>query len=435
MKRFLCGICAFFLSVSAQGPAAPVLAGQIQTARTELLSETETQESQEAVTTQEDPQQDPSETTDDQQTVQQGAGLSLASPSVLLMEASTGQVIYEQNADEQRSPASITKIMTLLLIFDELEKGNLTLDEEVTTSAYAKSMGGSQVFLEEGEKQTVETLIKCIVVASGNDAAVAMAEHIAGAESEFVARMNERAAGLGMDNTHFEDCSGLKDSANHYTTARDVATASRELIERYPKILEYSSIWMEDITHVTAQGTKPFTLTNTNKLLSTYDGCVGLKTGSTSVAKYCVSAVAQRDGITLIAVVMGAPDHKVRFADTTTLLNYGFGTCSLYIDENQEELEPLAVVQGKEREVPVAFETEFRYLDCSGQKISDVEKTIELPEEVKAPVRKGETAGRAVYTWNGEEIGSTAIVYMDDVESADFLDYLEEALTKLLPTA
>ena len=435
MKRFLCGICAFFLSVSAQGPAAPVLAGQIQTARTELLSETETQESQEAVTTQEDPQQDPSETTDDQQTVLQGAGLSLASPSVLLMEASTGQVIYEQNADEQRSPASITKIMTLLLIFDELEKGNLTLDEEVTTSAYAKSMGGFQVFLEEGEKQTVETLIKCIVVASGNDAAVAMAEHIAGAESEFVARMNERAAGLGMDNTHFEDCSGLTDSANHYTTARDVATASRELIERYPKILEYSSIWMEDITHVTAQGTKPFTLTNTNKLISTYDGCVGLKTGSTSVAKYCVSAVAQRDGITLIAVVMGAPDHKVRFADATTLLNYGFGTCSLYIDENQEELEPLAVVQGKEREVSVAFETEFRYLDCSGQKISDVEKTIELPEEVKAPVRKGETAGRAVYTWNGEEIGSMAIVYMDDVESADFLDYLEEALTKLLPTA
>lgn len=164
------------------------------------------------------------------------------------MEASTGQVIYEQNADEQRSPASITKIMTLLLIFDELENGNLTMEEEVTTSAYAKSMGGSQVFLEEGEKQTVETLIKCIVIASGNDAAVAMAEHIAGTESEFVARMNERAAGLGMENTKFEDCCGLTDSAGHYTTARDVAVVSRELIERYPKILEYSSIWMEDIT-------------------------------------------------------------------------------------------------------------------------------------------------------------------------------------------
>ena len=325
--------------------------------------------------------------------------------------------------------------MTLLLIFEELEKGNLTMEEEVTTSAYAKSMGGSQVFLEEGEKQTVETMIKCIVVASGNDAAVAMAEHIAGTESEFVARMNARAAELGMENTKFEDCCGLTDSAGHYTSARDVAIVSRELIQRFPKVLEYSSIWMEDITHVTAQGTKPFTLTNTNKLISSYDGCVGLKTGSTSVAKYCVSAVAQRDGITLIAVVMGAPDHKVRFADASAMLNYGFGKCSLYVDENKEELAPLPVTQGKEKEVPVAFETEFRYLDCSGQKISDVEKYIELPEEVQAPVRKGETAGRAVYSRNGEEIGSTAIIYTADVESADFLDYLEEALTGLLPTA
>ena len=269
----------------------------------------------------------------------------------------------------------------------------------------------------------------------GNDAAVAMAEHIAGTESEFVARMNERAAGLGMENTKFEDCCGLTDSAGHYTTARDVAVVSRELIERYPKILEYSSIWMEDITHVTAQGTKPFTLTNTNKLISSYDGCVGLKTGSTSVAKYCVSAVAQRDGITLIAVVMGAPDHKVRFADATAMLNYGFGKCSLYVDENKEALKPVEVIQGKEKEAPVAFETEFRYLDCSGQKLSGVEKYIELPEEVRAPVRKGETAGRAVYSRNGEEIGSVAIVYTADVEEADFIDYLEEALTRLLPTA
>ena len=399
MKRFLCGICAFFLFLTVLWPAESVRA---------------------------DPETDAQSQT---------AALSLSSPSALLMEASTGQVIYEQNADEQRSPASITKIMTLLLIFDELENGNLTMDEEVTTSAYAKSMGGSQVFLEEGEKQTVETLIKCIVIASGNDAAVAMAEHIAGTESEFVARMNERAAGLGMENTKFEDCCGLTDSAGHYTTARDVAVVSRELIGRYPKILEYSSIWMEDITHVTAQGTKPFTLTNTNKLISSYDGCVGLKTGSTSVAKYCVSAVARRDGITLIAVVMGAPDHKVRFADATAMLNYGFGKCSLYVDENKEALEPVEVIQGKEKEAPVNFENEFRYLDCSGQKLSGVEKYIELPEEVRAPVRKGETAGRAVYSRNGEEIGSVAIVYTADVEEADFIDYLEEALTRLLPTA
>ncbi len=183
------------------------------------------------------------------------AELEISAPSVLLLEESTGQVLYEKNADEQRSPASITKIMTLILIFDELEKGTISLTDEVVTSAHAKSMGGSQVFLEEGEKQTVETLIKCIVVASGNDASVAMAEYIAGSESDFVARMNARAAELGMTATNFEDCCGLTDSAGHYTTARDVALMSRELVTHYPQILNYSSIWMEDITHVTAQGT------------------------------------------------------------------------------------------------------------------------------------------------------------------------------------
>ena len=221
--------------------------------------------------------------------------LGLASPSVLLMEAQTGTVLYEKNASEQRSPASITKIMTLLLIFEELEKGTLQLTDEVTTSAHARSMGGSQVFLEEGEKQTVETMIKCIVVASGNDASVAMAEHIAGTESEFVSRMNQKAKELGMNDTKFEDCCGLTDSDGHYTTAADVAKMSRELIERFPQILNYSSIWMEEITHVTQKGSKPFTLTNTNKLIRGYEGCVGLKTGSTSKAKYCVSAVAKKN--------------------------------------------------------------------------------------------------------------------------------------------
>ena len=228
------------------------------------------------------------------------------------MEAQTGTVVYQKDADTRRSPASITKIMTLILIFDALDKGSLKMDDTVTTSAHAKSMGGSQVFLEEGEIQTVETLIKCIVIASGNDASVAMAEHICGSEQEFVRHMNERAEGLGMKNTHFEDCCGLTESPDHYTTARDIAIMSRELITKYPKILEYSSIWMENITHVTRQGTKEFGLTNTNKLIRSYEGCVGLKTGSTSIAKYCLSAVAKRNDITLIAVVMAAPDYKVR---------------------------------------------------------------------------------------------------------------------------
>ena len=281
------------------------------------------------------------------------------------------------------------------------------------------------MFLEEGEKQTVETLIKCIVIASGNDASVAMAEYIAGSEADFVERMNERAESLGMTGTRFEDCCGLTGSAGHYTTARDVAVMSRELIRHYPQVLNYSSIWMEDITHVTAQGTKPFTLTNTNKLIRSYEGCVGLKTGSTDAAKYCVSAVAQREELTMIAVVMGAPDHKVRFQDASAMLDYGFGSCQVYVDENREELPPVPVNGSTVREVPVAYEEGFRFLDREGRDLSAVEKTVELPESVDAPVRAGENAGRAVYTLNGEELGSVAIVYQADAEKAGYGDYLK----------
>lgn len=229
--------------------------------------------------------------------------VQITAPSAVLMEASTGQVIYEKGADEKRSPASVTKVMTLILIFDALESGKINLTDEVVTSAHAKSMGGSQVFLEEGEVQTVETLIKCIVIASGNDASVAMAEYIAGSEEEFVRMMNERALGLGMNNTHFVDCCGLTESPEHLTTARDIAVMSRELINRYPQIHNYSTIWMENITHVTKQGTKEFGLSNTNKLLkmATNFNVTGLKTGSTSIAKYCLSATAEKDGVRLIA--------------------------------------------------------------------------------------------------------------------------------------
>ena len=253
---------------------------------------------------------------------------NVSAPSVILMEASSGQVIYEKDADQRRSPASVTKVMTLILIFDALASGKIRLEDEVVTSARAKAMGGSQVFLEEGEIQTVETLIKCIVIASGNDASVAMAEYIAGTEEEFVKRMNERAKGLGMTNTHFVDCCGLTEDPEHLTTARDIALMSRELITRYPQIQQYSTIWMENITHVTKQGTKEFGLANTNKLLKmAVDFRVtGLKTGSTSLAKYCVVATAEKDGVELIAVVMAAPDYKTRFADARTLLNYGYAS-------------------------------------------------------------------------------------------------------------
>ena len=352
----------------------------------------------------------------------------ISSPSGVLMEAQTGTVIFEKDKDTRRRPASITKIMTLILIFDALGNGNLNLEDTVTTSAYAKSMGGSQVFLEEGETQDVETMIKCIVVASGNDASVAMAEHIAGSEQEFVKQMNERAKGLGMENTHFEDCCGLTESENHYTTAYDVALMSRELITKYPKVLEYSSIWMEDITHVTQKGTRTFTLTNTNKLIRSYEGCVGLKTGSTSLAKFCLSAVAKRDGITLISVVMAAPDYKARLKDASAMLNYGFSKCSLYTDEDPPKLSSVTIKKGVEKEAEVTYKGGFQYLRMDGKTIGEIKKELNLPKEVPAPVKKGEKAGELYYYMDGEKIGTVDVLYAESVRKATYADCLKTVL-------
>ena len=355
----------------------------------------------------------------------------IQAPHGVLMEASTGTIIYEKEKDTRVLPASITKSMTLLLIFDEIEKGNLKMEDPVITSAYAKSMGGSQVYLEEGEKQTVETMIKCIVIASGNDASVAMAEHICQSEEAFVKRMNERAEELGMENTHFEDCCGLTDSANHYTTAYDVARMSRELVVNYPKILEYSSIWMDTIIHETRQGTSEFGLTNTNKLIRGYEGCLGLKTGSTSAAKYCVSAVAKRKGITLISVVMTAPDYKVRFRDAAAMLNLGFGVCSLYTDEKEEKLPEILVKGGVRDTVSCAYKEPFHYLDTEGKALDKVEKKIVLKESVLAPVTKGAKAGEIQYYLDGEKIGSVAIVFCENIEKAGYWDYVKEIGEKI----
>ena len=356
------------------------------------------------------------------------AQVETESPSVILMEVTTGTVLAEKNAQEQRSPASITKIMTLLLIFEELEKGTLHLEDEVITSAHAKSMGGSQVYLEEGEKQTVETMIKCIVVASGNDASVAMAEHIAGSEAGFVDKMNQKAKELGMKDTHFEDCCGLTDSDGHYTTAEDVARMSRELITKYPQRLKYSSIWMENITHVTAQGTKEFGLTNTNKLIRSLDGCVGLKTGSTSKARFCVSAVAKRENLMLLAVVMGAPDSKIRNRDAASLLNYGFGSCKMYEDKNEEKLSPAPVQRGVEDTVKCRILEPFCYLDMEGRNLENIEKEIQIKEGITAPVKKGDVLGKAVFMLDGEVIGETDIIATENVEKAGFFDYLKKIL-------
>ncbi|HJB89806.1 MAG: D-alanyl-D-alanine carboxypeptidase family protein [Blautia sp.] len=352
----------------------------------------------------------------------------VVSPSYVLMEPETGTVICGKEKDTRRSPASVTKIMTLLLIFDSLEKGSLSLEDTVTTSVYAKSMGGSQVYLEEGEIQSVETLIKCIVIASGNDASVAMAEHIAGSEQEFVKMMNDRAAGLGMKNTHFEDCCGLTDSDGHYTTAYDIALMSRELILKYPEVLEYSSVWMENITHVTRQGSKEFGLTNTNKLIRSYDGCRGLKTGSTSKAKFCLSAVAERDGLSLIAVVMAAPDSRTRQKDASALLDYGFSRCRLYEDPDPGAIGELKVKNGISETVPLEYEGVFRYVDTKGGDLSGITRKTAIPDEVEAPVKKGEAAGELIYMKDGKELGSIRILYGGSVRKAEYGDCLREVL-------
>lgn len=347
----------------------------------------------------------------------------LQSPSVLLMEPSTGQVIYEKNADERRSPASITKIMTLLVIFDELAAGNIKLEDEVSTSAYAKSMGGSQVFLEEGEIQTVDTLLKCIAVASGNDACVAMAEKIAGSEAEFVNRMNERAAAMGLQNTHFCDCSGLSDSDEHYTSARDVALMSKELITKYPQIYQYSTIWMEDITHVTKKGSETFTLSSTNKLLKQYPYTTGLKTGSTDKAKYCLSATANYKGMDLISVIMGAPDPTTRFGEAKKLLEYGFANCSLYQDDAKIAQKNVPIMGAIEKVAAIEAAGTFTYLNTTGADVSSITKKVELPASVEAPVQKGMRAGEIAYYLNEEKIGSVVLHFSENVEKATFTDY------------
>ena len=351
---------------------------------------------------------------------------AVSAPSVILMESSTGQVIYELNSTERRSPASVTKIMTLLLTFEAIHEGKASLTDQVLTSEHASSMGGSQVFLAQGEVQTLETMIKCIAISSGNDASVAVAEHIAGSEPAFVEMMNKKAISLGMLDTHFEDCCGLTDSDNHYSCARDVAIMSRELTEKYPEVFDYTTIWMEDITHETRQGTSTFTLNSTNKLLKQYQYTTGLKTGSTSKAKFCLSATASKDGIDLIAVVMGAPDNKARCNDAQALLTYGFTICKIYSDENKEVLPPLSVQGGVEESVPIKYEGEFRYLDVNGSNLSLVEKVLELPAQIQAPAMEGEQAGRARYLLNGEEIGSIPILYGATVEKADYFDYLKK---------
>ena len=351
-------------------------------------------------------------------TIQGDEKAEMKCKSYVLMEASSKTVIKAENENEKLSPASITKIMTLILIFDAIHSGKIKLEDMVTTSAHAKSMGGSQVFLEEGEQQNVETLIKCIIIASGNDASVAMAEHISGSEEEFVKEMNKRAKNLGMKHTHFEDCCGLTDSDNHYTSAMDVAIMSRELIVKYPEIFKYSTIWMESFTHKTNKGESEFMLTNTNKLLKTNRYVKGLKTGSTSKAKYCVSTVAEKDGVELIAVVMAAPDYKARFVQSNSLINYGFSNCKVYKD-NKKYQNKVNICGGEKDKVKVQNDT-FSYVDTKGGKIDGIESKVALKDNINAPVRKGDIVGKIEYIMDKKKIGEVKIMAEETVDKADY---------------
>ena len=335
--------------------------------------------------------------------------------SAILIEASTGKVLYEQNADEALPPASVTKIMTLLIVMEAIEEGKIALTDMVSASAHACSMGGSQIYLEEGEQMSVEELIKSVLIASANDAAVVLAEHVAGSEEAFVALMNKRAEELGLKNTHFENTNGLDDTVeNHVTSARDIAVMSAKLLA-YPKVTEYSSIWMDTIRN------GEFGLTNTNRLVRFYKGANGLKTGSTSKAKFCISASAERDGMTLICVVMAAPTRDIRNNIATKLLDYGFANYAIY-HAPRVEIEPISISGGVENICRVKA-NDFSAVVNKGD-ISKITSKTEVLEKVSAPVREGDKLGYISY-YNGEElIGKADIVSEENIEAINFLELL-----------
>lgn len=358
------------------------------------------------------------------------AKMELNSHSAVVIEGSTGMVIFDKNKDERLKPASITKIMTLILIFEAIDAGQIKLTDEVSVSDHAASMGGSQVFLEPNEIQDVNTMIKCISIASANDASVAMAELIAGSEEEFVARMNKRAKELGMNNTNFVNCCGL-DIDNHFSSAYDVALMSRELITKHPQISDYSTVWMDTITHTTKKGKTEFGLTNTNKLVKFYQGITGLKTGSTGLAKYCLSATAKRNNMDLIAVIMAAPDTKTRFMEASKLLNYGFANYSIYTDDNKDTvLTPVKVAKGIVDTVQGKAGKEFSYLCTKGKSTEDIHKEVVLFEEIPAPVAKGEKIGEITYYYDNEKIGSVDILASEEIAKAKYKDYFIKVLKR-----
>jgi D-alanyl-D-alanine carboxypeptidase (penicillin-binding protein 5/6) len=355
--------------------------------------------------------------------------LGLQSKSAILMDAETGTIIYEQNRHEKLPPASITKVMTLLLIYDAVADGKIKWEDMVTVSEHAASMGGSQVFLEPMEQQTVADMTKCIAIASANDAAVAMAEKIGGSEESFVQMMNQKAKELGMEDTHFVNACGL-DADGHLTSAHDIAIMSKELMKNYPEVTKYTTTWMDTIKHKTKKGETEFGLTNTNKLIKWYEGATGLKTGSTGKALYCLSGTAERDGLSLVGVVMAAPDFKIRFQEVMKLLDYGFAN---YMVEQGtpagECVGQVEVFKGMEDTVSAVVKEDVSILRKKGEN-QQLESKVELLPSIKAPFEAGVKVGELVYLVDGNEVKRVDLVTKDAVEKVNVEKMLHRLLKK-----
>lgn len=355
-------------------------------------------------------------------TVSAGA-LEVSAPSAVLMEKETGTVLYEKDAHAKLEPASVTKVMTLLLTMEAIDAGQLSYDTVVTASAHACSMGGSQIWLEENEQMTVDDMLKAVCVVSANDCAVALAEAVAGSEEAFVEKMNQRAAELGMNDTTFKNATGLP-AEGHVTSAWDIALMSRELILNHPDIRNYTTIWMDSLRDGKSE------LVNTNKLIRFYEGATGLKTGSTDSALYCLSGTAERDGMELISVIMKAPTSAQRFDDAKTLLGYGFSTYALETIVPQEALPPIPVELGTQATVqPVLGEGTALLLEKA--KAGQLSQSVELAESVAAPVARGDTLGTLTVTAGEETVAQIPIVAGEDVARVTF----SQMFTRLLRLA
>lgn len=347
-----------------------------------------------------------------------GNTITTTARSYALMEAGSGKILLDYNMDEQMPLASVTKVMTLLLIYDAVDAGKITWDDKVTISEHAAGMGGSQAFMEPGEEQTVRDLVKCIGIASANDAAVAMAEYIGGSEQQFVDMMNKKAADLGMENTVFKNACGLHVDG-HVSSAKDVALMSRELITKYPDITKIMTVWMDKIIHRTRRGESEFGLTNTNKMLKWYNGITGLKTGYTPEAKHCVSATATRDGMDLIAVILGSSDGKVRFREAAELLDYGFANYMVKTGpEVGEVLGSMPVKKGEQDTVDLTIEESMSFVVPKSNTTSEVTYEVAYEDNVVAPIYKGQKLGTITYSLEGNVVGEANLVAANNVGKA-----------------